>query len=328
MRAVIFVMLYITLYKLLLPKRYRRYLRRADGNVDKCNECLYHGTFYEEYDLYDFAHKSEAERRTYLTDTLRNRLCAKVNNRCQQAVVTDKYRTAKLCEESYKRPFMLVDGREDRRRFVRFCSSLGEVVVKPTDECAGRGVRLLREADAAGWERCFARLMAEKRRFIVEQRILQDPFTARWSSSVNTVRVNTFQHGGQVEIFTSFIRTGRGNAFVDNGAQGGLFASIDDSTGIIITDGFDERGNRYVAHPDSGIPYRGERLPRWDELRALAVRLAVRLPRVVYVGWDFALTPGGWVLMEANKGEFIAQQVTLGRGLRKEFEQKLGICEL
>lgn len=316
-------MLYITLYKLLLPRRYQNYLRRADGDVNKCHECLYYGTFYEEYDVYDFAHKSDAERRTYLTDAERNRLCEKANNCRQQAVVMDKYRTAKLYEDCYKRPFMLVDGKEDRKRFVKFCIPLGEVVAKPTDECAGRGVRLFRESTPEGWERCFEKLISEKRRFIVEQRIRQDAFTARWSSSVNTVRVNTFQHNGQVEIFTSFIRTGRKDAFVDNGAQGGLFASIDDNTGVLITDGYDEHGNRYVVHPDSQVPFKGEQMPRWGELRAMATLLALRLPKVVYVGWDLALTPDGWVLMEANKGEFIAQQITLGRGLRKEFEERL-----
>lgn len=316
-------MLYITLYKLLLPRRYRRYLQRAEGDTDKCNECLYHGTFYEEYDAYDFAHKSDAERRTYLTDAIRNQLCAKANNGRQQAIVMDKYRTAKLYEDCYKRPFMLVDGKEDRKRFVKFCTPLGEVVAKPTDECAGRGVRLFCESTPEGWERCFEELISEKRRFIVEQRIRQHDFTARWSRSVNTVRVNTFQHNGQVDIFTTFIRTGRKEAFVDNGAQGGLFASIDDNTGVLITDGYDEHGKRYEVHPDSQVPFKGEQLPRWDELRAMATLLALRLPKVVYVGWDLALTPDGWVLMEANKGEFIAQQITLGRGLRKEFEERL-----
>ena len=62
-------MLYLWLYRLLLPRRYARYLQRAGGDVDKCHEALLHGTYYEEYDSYDFAHKSPAERRTYVTAT-------------------------------------------------------------------------------------------------------------------------------------------------------------------------------------------------------------------------------------------------------------------
>ena len=48
------------------------------------------------------------------------------------------------------------------------------------------------------------------------------------------------------------------------------------------------------------------------------------MPDMVYIGWDMALTPGGWEPVEANRGEFVAQQVTQRRGMRKEFEQLCG----
>lgn len=65
---------YLRAYRLLLPRRYNRYLERADGNVDKCHETLLHGTFYEEYDAFDFAHKDDAQRRAYLTDAVRDKI--------------------------------------------------------------------------------------------------------------------------------------------------------------------------------------------------------------------------------------------------------------
>ena len=46
---------------------------------------------------------------------------------------------------------------------------------------------------------------------------------------------------------------------------------------------------------------------------------------MTYIGWDFALTPDGWEPVEANRGEFVAQQVTLQRGLRREFETACGL---
>ena len=39
-----------------------------------------------------------------------------------------------------------------------------------------------------------------------------------------------------------------------------------------------------------------------------------------YVGFDFALTDEGWVVVEGNWGNF-PHQVCLGKGIRKEFEQ-------
>ena len=41
---------------------------------------------------------------------------------------------------------------------------------------------------------------------------------------------------------------------------------------------------------------------------------------MTYSAWDMALTPEGWATVEANCGEFVAQQRALGRGFRKEFE--------
>ena len=284
------------LYKALLPRRYQRYLRRAGGDSDKCHEALLHGTFYEEYDAYDFAHKCEEERRSYLTDAVRNRLCRRVNDSREQRVVMDKCLCAERLADRFGRRFVAVDdGHGDD--FVRLGVELGELVVKPAVGCAGRGVELLSGTTEAHWREYLGRL--NQGRWIAEERISQHPFMSRWNASVNTVRFNTFNSGGKVRGFTAFLRTGRAGSFVDNGAQGGIFAAIDDANGLIISH----------AH----------------ELRALACELALRFPRLTYIGWDFALTPSGWIPVEANKGEFIAQQICLGRGLRGEFEMHCGL---
>ena len=100
---------------------------------------------------------------------------------------------------------------------------------------------------------------------------------------------------------------------------------IDTTTGIIFTDGYDEKCIAHAVHPDSGVPYKGVSIPRWDEAVALAKAMALAMPGMTYIGWDLALTPDGWEPVEANRGEFIAQQITQGRGLRKEFEQACGL---
>ncbi|MCQ2294242.1 MAG: hypothetical protein MJZ67_01190 [Bacteroidales bacterium] len=312
----------ILLYRLLLPRRYRHYLLKANGNKDKCHETILHGTYYEEYDAYDFGHKTPSERREYLTDSVRNKICRKVNDPAQQAIVMDKYRTAEHLRDFYGRKFMMLQTATDRGAFLTFAQECGQVVVKPTQDCAGRGVKLVESTDIGALNALFDSLISAHRPFIVEERIVQDASMAAWNTSVNTIRMNTFQHSGKVEHFTAFLRTGRKGSFVDNGAQGGLFASVDDVSGMIITDGYDEFGHHYAAHPDSQVPYQGVQIPRWDELKNLTTRMALQFPKMTYIGWDLALTPSGWVLVEANIGEYIAQQITLKRGLRKEFEAR------
>ena len=312
---------YILLYKTLLPRRYNHYLQRADGDTDKCHETLLHGTFYDEYELYDFANKDEAARREYLTDAVRNKICRRVNSRQGEKTVADKWLTYCRLRPFYHRHVALLDSDNTLQELATLGERKGRLVAKPANQCGGRGVQLLCGNTREEW----LSLLADKRGYVIEECIEQDERLAQWNpSSVNTIRINTFHRNGQVKLFTSFIRTGRAGSFVDNGFLGGLFASIDTETGMIFTDGYDEKGLPYPKHPDSGVPYRGMQIPRWQELLHLSEEMAKAMPDMVYIGWDMALTPDGWEPVEANRGEFVAQQVTQRRGMRKEFEQLCG----
>lgn len=308
------------LYRLLLPRRYKRYLSLAEGDKDKCHETLRYGTYYEEYDRFDFAHKSREERDEYVTDAYRNKLCRRINDAAQQAIVMDKYRTADLFRDYYRREFILCSSLTDEEAFVGMGLKFGTLVAKPVDACGGRGIRILKESDQQGWCARFAELMADSHRYIVEELIVQDPFMARWNpSSVNTVRLNTINSKGRIAFLSANMRCGSQGAFVDNCVQGGYCANIDPATGLIITTASgNEIGRHYSMHPDSGIPFQGEQIPRWKELLDAAAQMARRLDKTAYVSWDFALAAQGWTLVEANKGELIADQVNLGHGLRKE----------
>lgn len=317
------------LYRLILPRRYRRYLQLAEGDKDKCHEMLRHGTYHEEYDRFDFAHKSREERDEYITDVYRNRLCRRINNAEQQAVIMDKYRTAELFRDYYRRDFILCTSAHDEAAFVQFGQRCGALVAKPVDTCGGRGIKVLRALDISEWKRLFAELLGDGHRYIVEELIVQAPFMARWNpSSVNTVRVNTINSKGRVSFLTANMRCGCAGAFVDNCVQGGFCANIDPATGRVITSASsNEIGRHYDVHPDSGVPFQGEQIPRWQELLAAATRMAQKLDKTAYVSWDFAFTAQGWLLVEANKGELIADQVNLARGLRREFLSELRMME-
>lgn len=309
--------LYILLYKTLLPWKYRHYMERAGGNRDMCHETLLHGTFYEEYQAYGFARKNEEERREYLTDAVRDKLCRRINSRHGERIVANKWLTYRQLRRFYHRKVWLIQ-ESTLEEVLRYAVMAGRLVVKPADNCGGRGVQLLSCTGEEEWRRELGRMTG----MVAEECIQQDAWMARWNpSSVNTVRINTILRNGQVSLFTAFLRTGRAGSFVDNGLQGGIFADIDTTDGTITTDAYDEKPTRYPVHPDSGVAYQGEQIPRWKELTELCRQMALEMPDMTYIGWDMALTPDGWEPVEANRGEFIAQQITQGRGLRKEFER-------
>ena len=156
--------------------------------------------------------------------------------------------------------------------------------------------------------------------WIIEEKIIQVPETAQWNqSSVNTVRLPAILQNDKFSVLGPFLRTGRAGAIADNAGAGGIFACIDPQTGVVTTDGIDENGVYYEKHPNSGICYKGWQVPQWESLMKLTKEVHQLLPKHKYIGWDFAHTDDGWVLIEGNWGEFIAQQSTMERGYKKEF---------
>lgn len=100
----------------------------------------------------------------------------------------------------------------------------------------------------------------------------------------------------------------------------GIFASIDIKTGAIISNGFDELGHEYKCHPDSNVRFKYFVVPKWDELLEEAKQAHLSLSeKQIYVVFEFALSVKGWVIVEANWGDFVLQQTALKRGLKTEF---------
>ena len=78
--------------------------------------------------------------------------------------------------------------------------------------------------------------------------------------------------------------------FICSASAGSIVAGINKSTGLVETDGYTKWKEVYTVHPDTGIPIKGIRVPKWDELCALAKELALHFDTIRYIGWDFAYT--------------------------------------
>ena len=103
---------------------------------------------------------------------------------------------------------------------------------------------------------------------------------------------------------------------------------IDIKTGIIVTEAIDKKYNRYKVHPDSGKPFVGTQIPRWNELVKIVEMAHRSLPsRHRYVGFDFALSEKGWQLIEGNWGQLIGSQTATQKGIRYQFESLMGLPE-
>lgn len=282
----------------------------------------------DEYLLYHFDSKTEAERQEYLPQAAKDSLLISyykgdVENTI--GILRNKYTFYKIAKDFFKRDVLLIGAQTNNlEAFKAFCEKHPRFIAKEVDSGCGVGIKVVDTQSFETIEEVYEDLSTSAT-WIIEELISQNKEIAAFNeSSVNTVRFPSFRHGNKVVAAKPCMRFGRKGCVVDNAGQSGIFVSIDIETGEIITDAFDEHGHRYSEHPDSKKIFKGFRIPQWTELLDVAREAHLALPEnQVYVAFDFALSEKGWVLVEGNWGDWVLQQTSLERGFRKEFTSLL-----
>lgn len=270
-----------------------------------------------EYFLYDFPHRTIEEKDSFLPDQWKDKLSMQTTGlELFRKELSDKYRFYQLNREYFKRNAIEISENISLVDFISFAKQERKLFIKPIDASYGRGA-FIYTYSAVDVESIF--LSLRKNHFIAEGLIEQSPVMEQWNkSSVNTVRVPTILSSKGFHILGSFMRTGRKGSIIDNAGGGGIFAAIDDETGIVISNGFSEDGKSYERHPDTGMIYKGFQLPDWKSLLLLVEEAHRKMPNHKYIAYDLAYSNSGWVLVEGNWGQFISQFAT-GKGLKADF---------
>jgi len=195
----------------------------------------------------------------------------------------------------------------------------------------GKGVYSLKVEDGRIWlgseEVDFAFFLdyCKRGKLIVQDRIIQHPKVSRLNeSSVNTLRIVTVYHEGEVEVFGSFFRIGAVNSFTDNISRGGSLVEVDLKTGKLGKYGFilypAMALKKHEVHPGTSIVYEDYEIPFYQE----AINTAMEIHRFFYhvhsIGWDIAITEKGPCFIEGNDSWMIPfQGATIG--LKADFER-------
>lgn len=278
----------------------------------------------EEYFMYGFKGMPHKERRQYLSDWERWHACHVKMGWEPFRLLQDKAEFYRIAHAYFKREACPLANEEDWEKFDAFTNRHPRFFLKANAGTLGQGCRIV---ETPTDKRSFFLELVKSGSWLAEELVVQADVMAEWNpSSINTVRICSFRRGEEYSVVYPLLRTGRKGCIVDNGGAGGIFASIDPSTGTVITDAADESGHRYPVHPDSGKPYKGERIPRWSELLAMVPQIHGLLPESTrYVAFDVALTADGWVLIEGNWGQLLMMQIALQQGLRRQFEKLMGV---
>lgn len=278
---------------------------------------------YNEFASYGFEHKSKKKCLEYVAAyeylRIRNEITAKED---YIDYFSDKRKTYKYFKDFFKRDVAIIEKPEDIQYYIPFVQKHKKFVLKKAKMNNGSGVTII-DTQKDNAVAIFKKALSEGGA-IAEELICQPGILHQLHpSSVNTVRFVTFYDNNKLTNIAAVLRFGAGGATIDNATQGGLFACINIKTGVIESDGKIEfKSDIYKKHPDTNVTIKGIQLPGWDDLLNIVSSIVKICPNKKYVGWDFAYSDKGWVLVEGNgyPGLYLTQMGS-GKGLRKTFSQ-------
>ena len=280
-----------------------------------------------EYVAFHMYGKTLEEKRAFITDKERMDILTEINSSEGIDLLDNKYFTYQRLSSFFRRGMVLITSEKDLDRFTAFCKGKGTVVVKPTFGTLGKGVIPLSIDNSADFRKLLSDLLNDYKEFILEDLIDSHRKIKKLNpDSVNTVRFTTYLDGDKVMIHDTFMKVGQKGSFVDNGGAGGILVHVNPVTGLFDSDGCTENGVIYPEHPQAGVRFKGYKLPKWKQARALACELAKSVPEIIYGGWDLTFTKDRkWVIVEGNaKTQFFGQQCTTDKGVREDFLNLVG----
>lgn len=198
--------------------------------------------------------------------------------------------------------YNVISAREVRERLY----ASDEAVFKAANGSeAGASVHFVRFAETASHEEKKKLLKDTVRKLksdIVIQKSLKQhkDMAMLHPQSINTIRIVSLLIDDEAVILSRSIRVGVGKSRVDNAGKGGILCGIGDD-GCLNGIGTLEDGRVVHSHPDSGIGFKGWKIPSLKECEETVKRSHPILGHNRLVSWDLAVGEAGEViLIEAN----------------------------
>lgn len=192
----------------------------------------------------------------------------------------------------------------DKGTAIQACGNLSDVIIKPTLQSHGSGVRKfsvcngITTIDGISVDELFNRYQTN---FIIQKVVHQhELLNALNPSSVNTIRILTYRSGMEVLVPYTVIRIGRQGWDIDNETAGGISTKIN-KDGTLAKYAFGAPGNDRIEKTDTGVVLEGYRIPSYEKAVETVKGLHLQLPHFNLIGWDISIdTEGNPVLIEWN----------------------------
>lgn len=140
--------------------------------------------------------------------------------------------------------------------------------------------------------------------YLIQEGVEQHPELKKINPNcVNTLRVITnLDNGEEPIIFSSMLRSGVGDSYIDNKVGKFIFIDYDlfsNKMDAIANSQFPKYGS-FSKHPVTKFNFENATLPYPDKIIDLVTKAAKAYPKRKIIGWDIAYTEKGPVIIEGN----------------------------
>ena len=263
---------------------------------------ILYGAVYTDYLLFGFESLSLRQKRDYLTRTRFRRLCLQLNPPEAREFLSSKLAFYSCYGEYMGRTILSTAAPEEELR--DFLRQNPRFVLKPDVGTGGKGVCIVSASDYPS-EQALLDFVRAQEDALLEEIIPQHPDMAYFNKdSINTLRIVYLSTEEEPALLYCSLRVGRKGSAVDNLCSGGMICAVNTKSCRVVSDAFDNDGNRYHSHPDcSSVVFPGSPVPYVPEALSLCRNLAGQLYEqqgLRLAGFDVAVAPDGPVLVEAN----------------------------
>ncbi len=179
-------------------------------------------------------------------------------------------------------------------------------IMKPSvDSCGGRGIVIVDKNSDTKINNAqdVLDLFEQMGEHFVCQKLMKNhkSISDIYPHSVNTIRIITYVHKGEVKATKGVLRLGAGGSRVDNVSAGGMYVAVKDNGELYDYASSDECIRNIKEHPDTHVKFEGHVLENYPKVVESAKRMHEMIPQLAWIDWDFALDEDGEpILIEAN----------------------------
>ena len=172
------------------------------------------------------------------------------------------------------------------------CRQAGKVIVKQSyASFGGKGVCFV-DAENMTDNQLLAKFNTLDADIVVQRVITQHEVLRNINpTSINTIRILTFFHKGEVHVLSAVLRMGSGEAQVDNITQGGFACRIHDN-GQLDKYAISRKSSWNTVHP-GGTVFGNVVIPNYSKIIETVKSSASKVPYFKIIGWDIAVGEDG-----------------------------------